>query len=60
MDVFLETERLVLRRFTHADVESLFSLHNDPDVMRFLNGGRPTSRREIEREYRGRFTKDGY
>jgi RimJ/RimL family protein N-acetyltransferase len=60
MDVFLETERLVLRRFTHADVESLFSLHNDPDVMRFLNGGRAASRREIEREYRERFTKDGY
>ena len=35
-------------------------LHNDPDVMRFLNGVRPTSRREIEREYRERFAKDGY
>ena len=60
MDVFLETEQLVLRRFTHADVERLFSLHNDPDVMRFLNGGRAAFRREIEREYRQRFTKDGY
>jgi RimJ/RimL family protein N-acetyltransferase len=50
----------VLRRFTHADVEGLFSLHNDPDVMRFLNGGRAASRREVERQYRGRFRKDGY
>ena len=50
----------MLRRFTHADLEGLFSLHNDPDVMRFLNGGRPTSRREIQREYRERFVKDGY
>jgi RimJ/RimL family protein N-acetyltransferase len=56
----LETEQLVLRRFTHVDVERLFLLHNDPDVMRFLNGGRAASRREIEREYHERFTKDGY
>ena len=60
MDAFLETEQLVLRRFTHADVESLFPLHNDPEVMRFLNGGRAASRREIEREYREHFAKDGY
>ena len=50
----------MLRQFTHADVERLISLHNDPDVMRFLNDGRAASRREIEREYRERFTKDGY
>ena len=60
MDAFLETERLALRRFISADVESLFSLHSDPDVMRFLDGGRGTSRREVEREYRERFAKDGY
>jgi RimJ/RimL family protein N-acetyltransferase len=60
MDVFLETERLVLRRFTPADIESLFLLHNDPEVMRFLDGGKGVSRREIEREYREYFTKDGY
>lgn len=60
IDVFLETEQLVLRRFTPDDLERLFSLHNDPEVMRFLNGGRRTSRREIEREYREGFAKDGY
>ena len=60
IDAFVETEQLVLRRFTHADVERLFSLHNDPDVTRFLNGGRPACRREVEREYRERFAKDGY
>ena len=60
MDLFLKTERLVLRRFTGADVERLFSLHNDPEVMRFLNGGKPASRREIGREYRERFANDGY
>ncbi|MEV7886492.1 GNAT family N-acetyltransferase [Streptomyces sp. NPDC002817] len=45
MDVFLTTERLRLRAFTEADadVAVLFALDNDPDVMRYLNGGRPTS-----------------
>jgi RimJ/RimL family protein N-acetyltransferase len=60
VDVFLRTERLVLRRFIEADVDHLFSLHNDPDVMRFLNGGKPVSRGEIEREYREHFAGDGY
>ena len=60
MHVFLKTGRLVLRRFTGADVERLFVLHNDLDVMRFLNGGKLASRREIEREYRERFSQDGY
>jgi RimJ/RimL family protein N-acetyltransferase len=50
----------VLRRFIPADVEGLFSLHNNPDVMRFLDGGRGASRREIEREYREHFARDGY
>jgi len=60
MQLFLETERLALRRFTEDDMDHLFALHNDPDVMRFLNGGRPTQREEIEREYRERFAGDGY
>jgi hypothetical protein len=48
MLVFLETDRLVLRRFTEDDVDNLVELDRDPDVMRFINGGRPTPRREIE------------
>ncbi|HEY3367915.1 MAG TPA: GNAT family N-acetyltransferase [Symbiobacteriaceae bacterium] len=50
MQVFLETDRLVLRRFTAADVDNLFDLDSDPDVMRFLNGGKPTSRDVIQNE----------
>ena len=50
MQIFLETKRLVLRRFTKDDVENLLELDGDPDVMRFINGGRPTSRDEIENE----------
>jgi len=50
MEVFLETRRLVLRRFTMADADNLVSLDADPDVMRFVTGGVPTSRGEIETE----------
>ena len=50
MQVFLETERLVLRRFTMADVDNLVALDADPDVMHFITGGVPTSRDEIENE----------
>jgi len=50
MQVFVETQRLVLRRFTMADVDNLVSLDADPAVMHFITGGRPTPRDEIENE----------
>ena len=50
MQVFLETQRLLLRRFTLADADDLVSLDAHPDVMRFVTGGVPTSREEIENE----------
>jgi len=34
--VVLETERIVLRRFTEADAEPLAALYGDPRVMRFI------------------------
>jgi RimJ/RimL family protein N-acetyltransferase len=48
VQVFLETERLVLRQFTQDDVDNLVELDSDPAVMHFITGGRPTPRREIE------------
>jgi RimJ/RimL family protein N-acetyltransferase len=39
--VYLETDRLALRRLTDADADHLFALDSDPEVMRFLTGGRP-------------------
>jgi RimJ/RimL family protein N-acetyltransferase len=47
MQIFLATDRLVLRRFTIADADNLVSLDADPEVMRFITGGVPTSRTEI-------------
>jgi RimJ/RimL family protein N-acetyltransferase len=48
VQVFLETQRLVLRRFTTADADNLFDLNADPQVMHYINGGLPTSREEVE------------
>jgi RimJ/RimL family protein N-acetyltransferase len=50
VNVFLETERLWLRRLEQDDVEHLVELDSDPQVMRFINGGRATTRCEIENE----------
>jgi RimJ/RimL family protein N-acetyltransferase len=51
----LETPRLRLRRISAADdlaliAEQFAALDADPAVMRFLTGGRPTPRAEIETE----------
>ncbi|WNV84166.1 GNAT family N-acetyltransferase [Umezawaea sp. Da 62-37] len=51
MTTFLETDRLVLRRFTESDVDNLTALDSDPDVMRYLTGGTPTPRAEVENDY---------
>ncbi|HEX4222237.1 MAG TPA: GNAT family N-acetyltransferase [Pseudonocardiaceae bacterium] len=48
MTVFLTTDRLVLRRFTMHDADHLVELDSDPRVMRFLTGGKPTPRADIE------------
>ncbi|WP_327189466.1 GNAT family N-acetyltransferase [Streptomyces xinghaiensis] len=47
---FLETERLVLRRFGEGDEDHLVALDADPGVMRFLTGGAPTPRHVIREE----------
>ncbi len=65
MQVFLETDRLALRRLTAGDVDHLVELDSDPAVMRFLSGGAPTPRDVIEHEILPRFLRsyeryDGY
>lgn len=51
MQIFLEAERLLLRRFTGADVDNVYDLNSDPDVMRYIDGPVPTPRDEIEHDY---------
>lgn len=55
MQALLETERLVLRRFTKDDADHLFDLDSDPDVMRYLSGGAPTPRDVVEADILPRF-----
>jgi RimJ/RimL family protein N-acetyltransferase len=40
----METKRLVLRTFNERDGEWLYELDNDPEVMRYINGGIHTPR----------------
>ena len=51
MHVYLETERLILRRFTVDDLDALVALDADPAVMRYINGGEPTTREEMRDDY---------
>ncbi|MEO7000507.1 MAG: GNAT family N-acetyltransferase [Ktedonobacterales bacterium] len=48
--MFLETERLMLRRFTASDEDHLFDLDSDPQVMRWITGGASTPREVIQRD----------
>ena len=57
MLVLLETERLILRRFTEADVDDLCDLDGDREVMRFITGGRPTPRDVTRDETLPRFLR---
>jgi RimJ/RimL family protein N-acetyltransferase len=51
MHVYLQTERLILRRFTLDDVDLATELDSDPEVMRYITGGLPTPRDEIRDDY---------
>ncbi|MET9242857.1 GNAT family N-acetyltransferase [Nonomuraea sp. NPDC003709] len=60
MHIYLETGRLILRRFTESDAGHLFTLHNDPEVMEFLNGGKPTPHEVIVGETLPAFIATGF
>lgn len=50
MHVFLQKQRLILRRFTGTDLNNLAELDQGPEVMRFINGSRQTPRELIHDE----------
>jgi RimJ/RimL family protein N-acetyltransferase len=43
----LKTDHLLLRPLVSEDEEHLWQLDQDPEVMRFISGGRPTSRETV-------------
>jgi RimJ/RimL family protein N-acetyltransferase len=57
VDTYLTTRRLVLRWLEPRDVDALVELDSDPEVMRFLTNGRPTSRENVERNLFDRYDR---
>ena len=59
----LTTERLLLRPLAADDLDALASFYGDPEVMRYVGGGRALAREEtrssLERMV-GTFERDGY
>jgi RimJ/RimL family protein N-acetyltransferase len=51
MDAYLTTERLSLRAFTVDDLDALEALDADPEVIRYIDGGRPTSPEELRESF---------
>ena len=49
MKTYLETERLRLREFTLEDKKQITLLDSDPDVVRHISNGVPSSKKEIDR-----------
>ncbi|MGW2597308.1 GNAT family N-acetyltransferase [Streptomyces klenkii] len=62
MDVSLTTARLALRPFTdtEADLDLVVELDSDPEVMRYITGGRPMTRDEIRAESFQRMLRGGF
>lgn len=48
MQVYLDTERMILREFTLDDVDNLVDLDSDPQVTKYINGGLPSSKEYIQ------------
>lgn len=51
VDIYLETERLTLRRFTSDDADLLIELDSDAAVMRYLTGGIPTDAETVRERH---------
>ncbi len=63
MKVFLESDRLILRQFVENDLDNLFDLNSDSEVMRYINGGLPISYHDIEKnlsKYLESYEKNAY
>jgi RimJ/RimL family protein N-acetyltransferase len=49
MRIYLETERMQLRDFEAEDQNLILDLDSDPEVMRFINGGEPSSSEQAQK-----------
>ncbi len=46
--MFLETDRIMLREITKDDDVELYLLDSDPEIMKFVANGRPSSKKEVD------------
>jgi len=46
--ILLRTPRLTMREFAAADFDDLLRLDSDPRVLKYINGGKPMARAEVE------------
>ncbi len=49
MNMFLETERLILRLSTWSDLDNLIRLRSDPEVMKYIGDGSSHTKAQVER-----------
>ena len=49
---WLETLRIELREFTPADIGELVRLDSDPRVLKYINGGKPMPKSEVDKAMR--------
>jgi RimJ/RimL family protein N-acetyltransferase len=49
MKIYLETERMKLLEFEKNDRELIRSLDSDPEVMKYISNGNPSSEEEVDR-----------
>lgn len=64
MNTIIHTERLIIRPFTHVDIEPSYQMNLDPEVSMFTGDGGVVSKQEVERRIRedvlGDYVKVGY
>jgi RimJ/RimL family protein N-acetyltransferase len=48
MNIFLETERLILRLPSWSDLDNLVALRSDPDVMKYIGDGSTHTKAQVE------------
>lgn len=51
MTIFLETKRLIIKAPEFDDIDKIYMLDSDPEVMRYIGNGLPRSKEESLRWY---------
>lgn len=63
-DLYIETERLILRPFTLEDIEASYQMNLDAEVSKYTGDGGVVSKEEVERRIKenvlGDYKKHGY